>query len=101
MPRGAKPGERRGGRAKGTPNRLSGTARAVIAEAADQLGGVDGLVAWAQSSPEHRTIFWSRVYPRLVGTIREDDEPKTIGHYIIGDKPMSTQEWIKKFVKED
>jgi hypothetical protein len=71
----------------------------VIAEAAEQLGGVDGLVAWTKKSPEHETIFWSRIYPRLIGTIREEDEPKTVGHYIISDRPMTPERW-EEYLKE-
>jgi hypothetical protein len=44
MPRGSAPGERRGGRAKGTPNRLSiGRMKAEVASSATQLDALDQL----------------------------------------------------------
>jgi|SRR5579872_872427 len=66
MPRGSKPGERRGGRAKGTPNKLSATAREAIAFAAGHLGGPSRLGEWAKESPENETAFWTKIYPRLL-----------------------------------
>lgn len=55
-----------GGRQKGTPNKVSGAAREVIAQAAECLGGTRRLVAWARRNAENETLFWTRIYPRLV-----------------------------------
>jgi hypothetical protein len=38
--RGSKPGERRGGRRKGTPNKIPKVLREMILEALDGVGGV-------------------------------------------------------------
>jgi hypothetical protein len=47
MPRGSKPGERRGGRQKGTPNKITRTVRQNTLEAFERLGGINGFVEWA------------------------------------------------------
>jgi hypothetical protein len=66
MPRGSQPGERRGGRHAGTPNKLTALARDAIAHAANSLGGAKRLAAWAKEKPENETAFWTRIYPRLL-----------------------------------
>lgn len=64
--RGSKPGERRGGRQKGTPNKLGKAAKEVIAEAADRLGGVDRVVEWAKEDTQNERAFWASIYPKLL-----------------------------------
>ena len=54
------------GRPKNSPNKTTTSAKAAIALAAERLGGVKRLVAWAKSSPENERVFWSTIYPRLV-----------------------------------
>lgn len=66
MPRGASPGERRGGRAKGTQNKVTKAAKDAIAEAAEALGGSARLVAWAQEDPANERVFWGTIYPKLL-----------------------------------
>ncbi len=66
MSRGAKPGERRGGRHKGTPNQLTRTVKEVIERVAQGLGGVDGMLAWAQEEAANARIFWGQIYPKLL-----------------------------------
>jgi phage tail sheath gpL-like len=58
---------RRGrGRPKGSPNKTSKEAKSVIAEAAESLGGVKRIVAWAKEAPENERAFWATIYPKLV-----------------------------------
>jgi hypothetical protein len=64
----AKGKPRRGGRQRGTPNRISVDVRTAIEMAADKLGGVKRLVAWARRSNDNETVFWSRVWVRLLPT---------------------------------
>jgi len=45
MPAGAKPGERRGGREVGTPNRLTPDIRAMAQAFLDKQGGVEAILA--------------------------------------------------------
>lgn len=56
----------RGGRPKGSPNKVSKAAKEAIAEAAEKLGGVDRLVTWAQEAPENERAFWATIYPKLI-----------------------------------
>lgn len=69
-----------GGRQKGTPNKVSKEAKAVIAEAAEKLGGVNRLVVWAGEDPANERAFWATIYPKLVAiTVGGDpDAPMTI-----------------------
>ena len=64
--KGSLPGERRGGRAKGVPNKLTGAAREAIEQAAKKLGGAKRLAAWAKESKENEAAFWTKIYPRLL-----------------------------------
>lgn len=64
--RGSKPGERRGGRQKGTPNKLTVAAKDAIAQAFDRVGGVDGLVEWIEKSDDNRKVFYGSIHPKLI-----------------------------------
>jgi len=54
------------GRPKGSLNKVTLAARETILLAAERLGGVDGLVAWARKSDENERIFWSVIYPKVL-----------------------------------
>lgn len=66
MARGSSPGERRGGRKKGTPNKLTQDAKEAIEFVAQGLGGAGGMLAWAQEDKVNERIFWSNIYPRIL-----------------------------------
>jgi|CXWK01.1.fsa_nt_gi hypothetical protein len=55
-----------GGRKKGTPNKLTATAREAISFAANKMGGGERLYEWAISAPENERAFWTSIYPKLV-----------------------------------
>ena len=57
---------RKRGRPKGSVNKVTAEAKAVIAGAAEALGGMDRLVDWAKSNPLNERAFWSSVYPKLL-----------------------------------
>lgn len=61
-----KDGKRGPGRPKGARNKTTMAAKAMIEQAAEDLGGVDRLVAWAREAPENEKAFWSTVYPKLL-----------------------------------
>jgi hypothetical protein len=66
--RGSKPGERRGGRQKGTPNKTTKAAKEAIHECFERLGSVDGLHEWAQDNKkEFYTVIWPKIIPLQVG----------------------------------
>lgn len=54
------------GRPKGSPNKVGKAAKDAIAEAADELGGVARIVAWAKEAPENEKAFWATIYPKLI-----------------------------------
>jgi hypothetical protein len=56
----------RGGRPKGSVNKTTAAAKAVIEQAAEGLGGADRLLAWAQEAPENERAFWATIYPKLL-----------------------------------
>ncbi len=69
MPRGSKPGERRGGRTKGVPNKITTELKEMILEAAQRAGGEGGTVQYLQTqAAANPTAFMSllgRVLPLM------------------------------------
>jgi hypothetical protein len=59
-------GRKTGGRKKGTPNVLSGNAKEVIAQVAQNIGGVARMTKWVRESKENERAFWTSIYPRLL-----------------------------------
>ena len=59
-------GRKTGGRKKGTPNKTTQAAKDAIALAAERLGGVDRLVAWAKEDPTNEKVFWGTIYTKLL-----------------------------------
>lgn len=64
--RGAKPGERRGGRPKGGRNKLTVEVKTAIVEAFEKAGGVDYLVAVAKDNPQVFCTLLGKVLPLQV-----------------------------------
>lgn len=53
------------GRPKGVPNKLTTTAKAAIQQAFEELGGVQALVEWANTSPATKGTFY-QLYGKLI-----------------------------------
>ena len=53
------------GRPKGIPNKVTRAAKEAFALAFDELGGVEGMVAWAKSDPDNLKVFYT-LYARLI-----------------------------------
>ena len=66
MPRGARKGERRGGRAKGTPNKVSRSAKEMLELAAEGAGGLATLTTFAREKPDIFWPMWARLLPKNV-----------------------------------
>ena len=64
--RGSKPGERRGGRTKGVPNKLTGDLKAMILGALSDAGGQKYLVAQAKDNPNAFMTLVGKVLPMTV-----------------------------------
>jgi hypothetical protein len=63
-----KKGEKRPnqGRPAGSLSKTTKTAKEAIALAAEGLGGISRLIAWAQEDPLNERAFWSSIYPKLL-----------------------------------
>lgn len=72
--RGSKPGERRGGRKKGTPNKLTGQVKEMILEALDRKGGADYLERQADENPVAFMGLLGKVLPMTVAGPGEGGE---------------------------
>lgn len=54
------------GRPPGSRNKTTVIAKDAIALAADKLGGIDRLVAWAKEDAKNESAFWTTIYPKLM-----------------------------------
>ncbi len=54
------------GKPKGAISKTTKVAKEAIALAAEGLGGVDRLVAWAKEDPLNERAFWATIYPKLI-----------------------------------
>lgn len=72
---GGKPGR---GRPKGSPNKIGKAAKDAIAEAAEKLGGVNRLVAWAKEDAKNESVFWGSIYPKLIPVQISGEDGKAI-----------------------
>lgn len=63
MPRGSKPGERRGGRKLGVPNKLTAQAKQGIELCFAGIGGQKAFQVWAK---EHPSEFYTKVYVKIL-----------------------------------
>lgn len=64
--KGAKPGERRGGRQKGTPNKFSGELKEMILNALSAAGGQQYLEEQANKNPTAFMTLIGKVLPLSV-----------------------------------
>lgn len=67
--KGAKPGERRGGRAKGTSNKLTSDVKAMILGALDSVGGEKYLATQAYANPPAFMTLVGKVLPLQVSGV--------------------------------
>ena len=89
MPAGSKPGERRGGRKKGVPNKLTADIKSMVLEALNKTGGVEYLVRQSDENPVAFMSLVGRVLPLQVSG--DPDNPLThkITVEFVADKPAS------------
>jgi hypothetical protein len=64
--RGSKPGERRGGRQTGTPNKTTVAVKEALVAAFDGMGGVKKLQSWATDNPTEFYKLWAKLLPQDV-----------------------------------
>jgi hypothetical protein len=105
MPRGSKPGERRGGRQKGTRNRATTTNKATLNELAraHTTTALETLVA-VMNDPAApaaaRVTAASSLLDRGYGKPRQTHELSGLtdrsAQYVIRDRPMTEDEWARE-----
>lgn len=85
-----KPGERRVGRAVGTPNKLTTYVRNVLAGAFAHCGGEEAFFAWAKSHPTH---FYTKLWIKLLPDSSQlsDDEREKVLDAMLGVQKVITQ----------
>lgn len=83
------------GRPKGSLNKTTKAAKDAIAQAAEELGGVDRLVEWVKEDPLNERVFWGTVYPKLLPLQVSGDSESPLTIQIVkfgesrGDDPAS------------
>lgn len=82
--RGSKPGERRGGRGKGTPNKTTTAIKEMIEGALSDLGGQKWLVGAAKENPAAFMALVGRLIPRdlnVSGEVKHTLEQLIVGSF--------------------
>lgn len=86
MGRGSKPGERRGGRKAGTPNKVTGALKDMILQALANVGGTEYLMTQATANPNAFLTLVGRVLPLQVKEGGDDPRvPPTVIKHIYED----------------
>jgi|SRR5205085_8335403 len=80
------------GKPKGAISKTTKSAKEAIALAAEGLGGVDRLIAWAQEDPANERAFWASIYPKLIPVQVANAE---------GEDFRTKNEWTVRFVRAD
>jgi len=88
MPRGARPGERRGGRQKGTPNKITRTLKETILGALEAEGGVNYLRTVARENPPVFCALLAKVLPLTVVDEKATEVPMVTKINFIGMEPV-------------
>jgi hypothetical protein len=70
------------GKPKGALSKTTKTAKEAIALAAEGLGGVGRLIAWAKEDPANERAFWASIYPKLIPVQVAGDEDNPLRHSI-------------------
>ena len=78
MPRGSAPGERRGGREVGTPNKLTKALKEMILGALEDEGGQEYLRAQARENPTAFLTLIGKVLPTTIAGDK-DNPVNTVG----------------------
>ena len=77
-------GKKTGGRKGGVPNKLTTGAKEVIAQVAENIGGVARMTKWVRESKENERVFWSSIYIKLLPlqVAGDQDNPLDLTHRI-------------------
>ncbi len=68
----------------GIPNKMSAEVKEIIAKCfEDGLGGYQSLVDWCKSDPEHLTIFYSKIWIKLLPMQINVRAPKDVVYHSV------------------
>lgn len=87
--RGSKPGERRGGRKKGTPNKVTTEVKELVLQALAGVGGVKYLKAQASANPAAFLTLVGKVLPLQLTGDKDNPIVHKIERVIIGSEENS------------
>lgn len=90
--RGSKPGERRGGRRKGTPNKVNATVKMMVLGALDAKGGQKWLESQMDENPQSFLTLLGKIMPtQVVGDVSY--------RYVAAMPPCEGDpaEWLKRY----
>jgi hypothetical protein len=80
--RGSKPGEHRGGRKAGTPNKVTANVKAALLHAYAAIGGDDHFAKWARKNPTEFYKLYAKLLPTEV-SVTGEMETRTITEVIV------------------
>jgi hypothetical protein len=77
-------GKKTGGRVKGVPNKLTASVKEVIAQVAENIGGVARMTEWVRQAPENERAFWTNIFTKLlpVQVAGDKENPLNVGYRI-------------------
>ena len=81
------------GRKKGQKNKITKDIKAAYMEAFDKRGGVQGLLDWAEKSPDAFYSQVSKLLPKQVDLGNKDDNPLTLKMTWFPPQPKTIEEW--------
>jgi hypothetical protein len=71
-------GKKTGGRKRGVPNKLTTGAKEVIAQVAENIGGVARMTKWVRESKENERVFWTSIYIKLLPVQQAGDRDNPV-----------------------
>jgi hypothetical protein len=89
-----------GGRAKGTPNKVTASAKEAITLAFDNIGGVDALTEWAKTNQD---AFYTKVWPKVLPLqLAGDPENPLVSNSRKSalEEPDATLKWLQNILAE-
>lgn len=92
------------GRPKGSRNRTTSAAKAIIEDAVEGSGGADRLLVWAKESPNDERVFWSSIFPKLppLQVTWKDENPVQFAHrVVIAPEKRSTDVMVQTLASAD
>jgi len=75
MPSGSKPGERRGGRKKGTPNKITVQVKEALNKCYKAIGGDKAFAEWARLNRSEYYKLWAKQLPKEMELSGKDGGP--------------------------